>query len=268
MDKKYFITDGRRQIGPLTLAVIESMVMNGQMSLLDSVFDSSANSWVPYHKLIEENADSTVVSDKTSKHIVVGLDQGNSFSDVRSDSGVFTNSANLQLWYVKAGKLVEGPITFVELLAMIKEGSVTEQDHVKTDDGQWTIAKDCPDLSIQKLRSYNLELAKDLLKKSFFRRAQKRTKTSETLWIKSTHGVHMARLNDVSDGGCSFNSPFEVSSKSPITVFLKPQLVGADGVVVECLHVQDGNDSWYKVRVQLKHVTEEWKFWVSQQEAA
>src|SRR4051812_46175991 len=120
------------------------MVMNGQMSLFDSVFDQYANAWVPYHKLVAENSDAMDAKEKTSKHVLVGLDQGNSFSDIRSDTGVFANSANLQLWYVKSGKLVEGPITFVELLAMIKEGSVTEQDQLKTEDGQWTAAKDCP----------------------------------------------------------------------------------------------------------------------------
>jgi hypothetical protein len=78
----------------------------------------------------------------------------------------------------------------------------------------------------------------------------------------------MARLNDVSDSGCSFNTPFEIDEKSAITVFLKPQMVGAEGAVVECLHVKDGNDEWYKVRVHLKQSTPEWKIWVAQQEVA
>jgi hypothetical protein len=269
MDKKYFITDGRRQIGPLTLATIESMVLSGQMSLFDSVLDSQTNSWIPYHKLVSEQAETKIEKTKKgTQHILVGLDQGNSFSDVRAGTGTFAHSPNLQLWFVKSGKLVEGPMTFVELLAMVKEGSVTEQDQVKNDTGHWTPAKDCPELSKKNLGSYNLELAKELMKKSFFRRSQKRTKTSETLWIKSSLGVHMARLNDVSTSGCSFNSPFEVAAQSAITMYLKPELVGAEGSVVECLQVKDGNDMWYKIRVHLTQVTPEWKFWVSQQEAA
>lgn len=302
--KKYYITDGRRQIGPLDIKTLEQMVLNCQMSMFDLVMDANTKQWTPFNQLesskeeLNPEYSSTqsrinLKASKTQTKSIFGLDPGNfesSDADANSNKtdtnpsktdansnlnsnpkpiGPPKKSADLQKWFTKQGKFVEGPYTFIEILAMIKEGSLTEHDSVKMGaNSTWVLAKNCPEFSSKQLAKFQLELAQELSKQKLFRRTDRRTQTDQIIWFHSSQGTIMVRLNDVSFNGASLNCPTPLTASSPIVLFLNSSLWAAKGSVVSCKLIKENNDQWYNIRVHLTETTEEWKDWVDLQASA
>jgi hypothetical protein len=212
------------------------------------------------------------------------MDPGESFANIQEINGkkaasipsAFTpppapnpTGAHIQMWNIKSGKFIDGPFSFTEILAMIKEGSLCEDDMVKKEfETEWVMAKDCEDFSAASLKKFKLALAQELSNKKLFQRAHRRTQSSHTIWCKNEKGINMVRLNDVSAGGCSFSSQYELKNHSLISLFINANNLSANGQVVECKLVKEQDDQWYMVRIHLVDTSQEWKLWVQAQESA
>ncbi|MBX2995177.1 MAG: PilZ domain-containing protein [Bdellovibrionaceae bacterium] len=71
--KIYFLSDGNRKIGPFSAEDVTKMLFNCQINMLDQVFNSESNEWVPVTSLQEDAATPRRAARPSSKTAIPGL---------------------------------------------------------------------------------------------------------------------------------------------------------------------------------------------------
>ena len=168
MAAEYYLTSGKRKIGPLSERQILEGVRSGKINLFDMILNQQTGEWMmlmqhPDFSDIETNFDvPTSEYDHDDSQIIVGLIPGDVFENtipngLRIEQPVFTSV----YWYEK--DQVGRRLKYLDVLSMIHQHKLSEQSLIaKSPQGPWQRLIDWDEFSPKSLKEFKEATNADL----------------------------------------------------------------------------------------------------------
>jgi len=107
----------------------------------------------------------------------------------------------------KQGSLVKGPLSYIQVVAIIAAGEIQEFDQIRKVGSQdWTTCPQVEDFTIEKLKSLKIESARMLVERGGLRRNHPRLDVNEVVRASLGEDSYHVLMGDISEGGCSLIS--------------------------------------------------------------
>ena len=202
---EYFVSHADQQHGPFTIDQIVQKVKDGELTVVDYIYDDQKNDWVSLmeHDELKIKLQSAKPSAPPSVHNKEEIETLEEVKHIQSGPSEESHSNDniTSEWYVLKGENKFGPFAYTEVIKMLQQKLVFEFDFAwKPGMENWQRVAEIAAFKYDNVKGLKETLMPEI-EEVFFRRRHKRAQFGGTILIHDNNKVWKGMGVEISAGG-------------------------------------------------------------------
>lgn len=211
MSQKFYVSHNGEQVGPYSFDEIVVKVNQGELTIMDYLYDEKSEDWVGFVEHAE-----LLQHIKESKPKAPPKKQEEALEDTSAQNVAFMqaeqkareltssneNQKNIMAeWYILKGENKFGPFAFTDVIKMLQQKLIFEFDYVwKKGMKAWVRIADMTAFQYENIKKLQETLMPEI-QEIFFRRRHRRVKYGATILVHDNNSVWKGQGVEISQGG-------------------------------------------------------------------